>query len=114
MRDCIFCGIIAGLIPSDKIYEDENTLVFKDISPQAPTHLLVIPKRHFETIQDIPDAEMGLTTNLFNVVSAVVKQLDLGTGGYRLVINSGEHAGQAVPHLHAHILAGREFKWPPG
>jgi histidine triad (HIT) family protein len=114
MSDCIFCKIIAGQIPCAKVYEDEHTLIFKDISPKAPTHLLAIPNEHFATVQEIPEAKMELMVNLFNAVRKTVNQLDLGANGYRLVINSGEHAGQAVPHLHAHILAGRDLAWPPG
>jgi histidine triad (HIT) family protein len=114
MQDCLFCKIIAGQIPSSKVFEDEHTLIFKDISPKAPTHLLAIPKEHYATVQDIPIAKMGLMIDLFNAVGKIVKQLDLGAKGYRLVINSGEQAGQAVPHLHVHILAGRHLAWPPG
>jgi histidine triad (HIT) family protein len=114
MPDCIFCKIIAGQIPCDKVHEDEKTLIFKDINPKAPTHLLAIPKEHFATVQEIPPARMDLMVDLFKSVSTIVKQLDLGADGYRLVINSGEQAGQAVPHLHVHILAGRHLAWPPG
>jgi histidine triad (HIT) family protein len=114
MPDCIFCKIIAGQIPCVKVYEDEHTLIFKDISPKAPTHLLAIPKEHFATIQEIPSDKMHLLVNVFDAIRKIVKQLDLGIDGYRLVINSGEHAGQAVPHLHVHILAGRDLAWPPG
>jgi histidine triad (HIT) family protein len=114
MPDCIFCKIIAGQIPCAKVYEDEKTLIFKDISPKAPTHLLAIPKQHFATIQEIPAAKMDLMKDLFFSIGKIVNQLDLGANGYRLVINSGEHAGQAVPHIHAHILAGRDLAWPPG
>ena len=114
MSVCLFCKIIAGAIPCDKVYQDENTLIFKDINPKAPTHLLAIPKEHYATVQEIPSAKMGLMVNLFNAVSKIVTQLDLGADGYRLVINSGEQAGQAVPHLHIHVLAGRHLAWPPG
>jgi histidine triad (HIT) family protein len=114
MPDCIFCKIVAGQIPCDKVYEDDKTLIFKDINPKAPTHLLAIPREHFATVQEIPLGRMDLMVDLFKSVSAIVKQLDLGADGYRLVINSGEQAGQAVPHLHVHILAGRHLAWPPG
>jgi histidine triad (HIT) family protein len=114
MPDCIFCKIIAGQIPCAKVYEDDKTLIFKDIKPRAPTHLLAIPKEHFATIQDIPAAKMDLMKDLSTGIAKAVKQLNLGANGYRLVINSGEHAGQDVPHLHAHLLAGRDFTWPPG
>ncbi len=114
MPDCIFCKIIAGQIPASKIYEDEHTLIFKDISPKAPVHLLAIPKKHFEGIHDVPASEMSLMTELFAAIAKAVKQLQLAENGYRLVINSGEHAGQAVPHIHVHILSGRDLAWPPG
>jgi histidine triad (HIT) family protein len=114
MPDCIFCKIVAGQIPSTKVYEDEHTLIFKDINPVAPTHLVAIPKEHFETIQDVPQKKADVLGKLFEAVGKMVKQQNLTANGYRLVINSGEHAGQLVPHLHAHIIAGREFGWPPG
>jgi histidine triad (HIT) family protein len=114
MSDCIFCKIVAGQIPSSKVYEDESTLIFKDINPVAPTHLVAIPKEHFETIQDVPQKKSEVLGKLLEAVGKMVKQQNLSANGYRLVINSGEHAGQLVPHLHAHIIAGREFGWPPG
>jgi histidine triad (HIT) family protein len=114
MTDCLFCKIAAGQIPSNKVYEDEHALVFKDIKPAAPTHLLAIPKDHYQTIQDIPAEKTEVMQQLFIAIAGAVKKLNLGVNGYRLVINSGEHAGQLVPHLHAHILAGRELAWPPG
>jgi histidine triad (HIT) family protein len=114
MSDCIFCKIIAGQIPSSKVYEDESTLIFKDINPVAPTHLLAIPKEHFQSIQDVPAQKADVLKKLMEAVGKTVQDLNLTQGGYRLVINSGEHAGQLVPHLHAHILAGRDLTWPPG
>ncbi len=114
MPDCIFCKIIAGEIPCVRVFEDEKTIVFRDINPKAPTHLLAIPKEHFAAVQDMPAGKMGVMEELFDAISAVVKKSGLAAKGYRLVINSGEQAGQAVPHLHAHILAGRDFSWPPG
>jgi histidine triad (HIT) family protein len=114
MPDCIFCKIVAGTIPSSKVYEDESTLVFKDINPAAPVHLVAIPKEHFQTVQDIPAQRMDVMKRFFEAVAKTVSGQGLAEKGYRLVINSGEHAGQLVPHLHAHILAGRELGWPPG
>jgi histidine triad (HIT) family protein len=114
MPDCVFCKIVSGAIPSTKIYEDESTLVFKDINPAAPVHLVAIPKDHFQTVQDIPAQKMDVMRKLFNAIAKTVAAQGIATTGYRLVINSGEHAGQLVPHLHAHILAGRELGWPPG
>ncbi len=114
MSDCIFCKIASGQIPSSKVYEDEHALIFKDINPVAPTHLVAIPKEHFPTIQDVPEQKSDVLKKMFEAVGKMVKQQNLSAGGYRLVINSGEHAGQLVPHLHAHILAGRDLTWPPG
>jgi histidine triad (HIT) family protein len=114
MSDCIFCKIIAGQIPSQKVYEDDFTLIFRDINPVAPTHLIAIPKEHFPTLQDVPAQKTDVLKKLFEAVAKTVQDLNLTQSGYRLVINSGEHAGQLVPHLHVHILAGRDFAWPPG
>jgi histidine triad (HIT) family protein len=114
MPDCVFCKIIAGQIPSSKVYEDDHALIFKDINPVAPTHLIAIPKEHYQTIQDVPSGKTDVLKKLMEAVAKAVKQEGLTAGGYRLVINSGEHAGQLVPHLHAHIIAGRGLAWPPG
>jgi histidine triad (HIT) family protein len=114
MSDCIFCKIIAGQIPSTKVYEDEWTLVFKDINPVAPTHLVAIPKEHFAAIHDVPAHKMEAMQKFLEALGTTVREQNLVSGGYRVVINSGEHSGQLVPHLHAHILAGRDLSWPPG
>lgn len=92
MKDCLFCKIAAGQIPSDKVFEDENTLIFRDINPAAPTHLLAIPKEHFRTIQEIPAGRMDVMEKLFDAIAKTVIRLNLGSSGYRIVINSGEHA----------------------
>jgi histidine triad (HIT) family protein len=114
MSDCIFCKIISGQIPSTKIYEDENTLVFKDINPVSPIHYIAIPKIHFASIHEEPSQNKNILEKLFNSISNVVINENLTNSGYRLVINSGKDAGQLVQHLHVHILSGREFGWPPG
>ncbi len=114
MPDCVFCKIVAGQIPSSKVYEDGSSLVFKDINPVAPTHLVAIPKEHFETIHDVPAGKSEVLGKLLEAVAAAARQENLTAAGYRVVINSGEHAGQLVPHLHAHVLAGRDLGWPPG
>lgn len=114
MSDCLFCKIIAGEIPSDKVYEDENILAFKDISPKAPTHLLVIPKEHYANIHDVPEEKELLMGKLMTAVGKIVLENDLTQSGYRLVVNSGSDAGQLVPHIHVHILSGRSMQWPPG
>jgi histidine triad (HIT) family protein len=115
MKDCLFCRIAAGEIPAEKVYEDDHAVAFRDISPQAPVHLLVIPRDHYAVVQDIPDDKMAVMSHLYAAVKKVVAQEGLqDKGGYRLVINAGPNAGQAVPHIHIHVLAGRSLQWPPG
>ena len=97
MSDCLFCKIIAGEIPSSKVYEDELCYAFNDIAPQAPTHFLVVPKAH-----------------IFEVIAKLSKELGFDEAGYRVVSNIGEAGQQSVPHLHFHVLAGRDMTWPPG
>ncbi|OQX61189.1 MAG: histidine triad nucleotide-binding protein [Desulfococcus sp. 4484_241] len=112
MSDCLFCKIAAGDIPSSKVYEDDSYVAFNDIAPQAPTHILVIPRRHIAGISDMADDDSALVGGLFSVAKKVCAQK--GITDYRLVINNGAGAGQSVFHLHLHILAGREMGWPPG
>ncbi len=113
-NDCLFCKIANGDIPADKVYEDDATVVFRDIGPKAPVHLLAIPREHYDAVHHVPAEKTAVIAKLFETVSRVVVQEKLTTKGYRLVINSGEDAGQAVPHIHVHILAGRPLAWPPG
>lgn len=114
MDSCLFCKIIAGQIPSTKVYEDESTLAFRDIDPKAPTHVIVVPKVHHEAVHEVPAEQGNLFANLMNAVSAVIKSENLKQNGYRLVINSGVDGGQTVPHIHVHVLGGRSMHWPPG
>lgn len=114
MENCIFCKIVSGDIQSKKIYEDRHTIAFHDISPQAPTHILVITREHYTGIHEIPDDRMEIIAHLFAAVSQVVSQEGLIENGYRIVVNFGKQSGQEVPHIHVHILAGRPMKWPPG
>lgn len=114
MDDCLFCKIAHGEIPADRVYEDEKTIAFRDISPQAPQHILVIPKNHYVGIHEIPENEISLAQDLFSAVSTVVEKEGLASDGYRLVVNFGPKANQTVPHIHIHILGGREMQWPPG
>lgn len=109
----IFKRIIDGEIPADIVYEDDDCLAFRDVNPQAPTHVLVIPRREIGSLDDLADDDAPLAGHLLMVAKRVAGQLGLGEG-YRLVINCGEQAGQSVPHLHVHILGGRVMKWPPG
>lgn len=110
MDSCIFCKIAKKEIPTEPVYEDEYTIAFNDLSPQAPVHVLVIPKKHYASLNELDDKE--IMSALFSAVKNVVKKL--GISEYRTVINTGESAGQTVFHLHIHILAGRPLKWPPG
>ncbi|MCL2688556.1 MAG: HIT domain-containing protein [Chitinispirillia bacterium] len=115
MNSCLFCKISAGELPADKLYEDENAIVIRDINPQSPHHFLAIPKKHYPAVHDIPQNEMPpLFAGLMNAVCQALNSSGLHNAGYRLVINSGDTAGQTVPHLHIHILGGRQLEWPPG
>lgn len=108
MCDCLFCKIIAGEIPSTKVYEDETVLAFRDIAPQAPTHVLVIPKEHISSAAEINAQNAALVAHCLEVAALVAKQENL-TGGFRIVSNCGADAGQTVEHLHFHVLGGREL-----
>ncbi|MDR1206435.1 MAG: histidine triad nucleotide-binding protein [Peptococcaceae bacterium] len=113
MPDCLFCKIVSGEVPSRKIYEDGDVLAFYDVTPQAPVHALVIPKKHIGDLNMLTDDEAGLVGHIFLVVRRLAKELNL-TEGYRVVHNCGVHGGQTVAHLHFHLLGGREMLWPPG
>lgn len=113
MADCIFCKIAAGEIPSTKVYEDDLCLAFRDLNPQAPTHILVIPKDHIGSVAEIDETNEAVVGHIFSVIAKVAKEEGLPEG-YRVVSNIGEQAGQTVPHLHFHILGGRDMTWPPG
>jgi|TARA_B100001113_G_scaffold282229_1_gene237200 histidine triad (HIT) family protein len=113
MSDTIFQKIIDRELPADIIYEDEQSLVFRDINPVAPTHLLIIPKKQIEKISDANDEDQELLGHLFLVAGKVAKQLEIDDA-FRLVVNNGAGAQQTVFHLHIHLIAEREFSWPPG
>lgn len=108
MENCIFCKIAAGQIPSTKVYEDEQVLAFRDIAPMAPTHILVIPKAHIESVAGITAENSAVVAHIFQVIAKVAEAEGL-EGGYRVVSNCGADAGQTVPHLHFHILGGRKL-----
>lgn len=112
MSDCLFCKIAAGEIPSSKVYEDDVCLAFHDIDPQAPTHFLVIPKVHIGSCGELNESNSLVVSRCFEVIAKVTKEL--GVTDFRVVSNCGEQAGQSVPHLHFHVLAGRDMTWPPG
>ena len=107
MEDCVFCKIIKGEIPSNKVYEDDDILAFKDIKPAAPIHILVIPKKHVKSLNEIDDAQ--LISKIMFAVKNIAKELGFANEGYRVINNCGENGGQAVPHLHFHILAGTKL-----
>lgn len=111
---CVFCKIAAKAIPSKTIFEDEEIIAFEDIKPQAPVHIIVIPKRHIEKASDLTQADIGIIGRLILVAKEIGKKKDARDSGFRIVINCGRDAGQEVFHLHAHLLAGRKFTWPPG
>ena len=112
MSDCLFCKIIAGDIPSNKVYEDDLCYAFYDIDPQAPTHFLVIPKAHITSVATVNQENSAVVAHIFEVIAKVTKEL--GVESYRVVSNIGEQAGQSVFHLHFHVLGGRDMTWPPG
>ena len=112
MSDCLFCKIVAGEIPSNKVYEDEQCFAFYDIDPQAPTHFLVIPKAHTASAAEVTAENSGAVAHIFEVIAKVAREL--GLDSYRIVSNIGEQAGQSVKHLHFHVLSGRDMTWPPG
>ena len=113
MTDCIFCKIAAGEIPSTKVYEDDTVLAFNDLEPQAPIHILIIPKQHITSCDDITADNSAVVAHIFEVAAKLAKQLGL-TKGYRIVNNCGEEGGQTVKHLHFHFMGGRQFGWPAG
>lgn len=112
MTDCLFCKMVSGEIKPDVVYEDDNVLAFRDISPQAPTHLLIVPKAHIATLNDLSDPLLG--GQLLQVAMKLAEQEGIASDGYRTVFNCNGHGGQEVFHLHLHLLGGRQMIWPPG
>ncbi len=113
-NDCLFCKIATKEIPATLVYEDDLTVAFEDIKPVAPVHILVIPKKHIPTIDDISPEDNEMIGHLFQVARKIAKTKGLSEGGYRLAINCKADAGQLVFHIHLHLLGGRKFSWPPG
>lgn len=113
MSDCLFCGIVAGSVPSTAVLETQHCLAFRDIKPAAPVHVLVIPKRHVDSLADIGAGDDGLLAGLVAAVKAVAEKEGVADTGYRVVTNVGEDAGQLVRHLHFHVIGGRPLSWPP-
>jgi histidine triad (HIT) family protein len=114
MADCLFCKITAGEIPASLVYQDEALIAFNDINPQAPLHVLVVPKRHVATLNDLVVEDDALVGSMFRAAAAIAKEHGYDQRGYRTVFNCGREAGQSVFHIHLHLLAGRGLHWPPG
>ena len=112
--DCLFCRIVAGEIPADVVHQDERAVAFRDINPQAPVHVLVVPRDHLESLDEAALSDEALLGHLLRVAARVANDQGLSEGGYRTVINTGAGAGQSVFHLHLHVLGGRSLAWPPG
>jgi histidine triad (HIT) family protein len=114
MADCLFCKIAAGEIPADIVFENEDLVAFRDIHPQAPTHVLVIPRRHIPTTNDLAPQDAELVGRLALAAARIAEDEGVADSGYRVVLNCNEGAGQSVFHVHLHLLGGRRFQWPPG
>ncbi len=114
MSDCLFCKMVDGEIQPDVVYEDDDVLAFRDLNPQAPVHVLVIPKRHIATLNDLTPEDAELTGKLVLAARELAAREDLADDGYRLVMNCNAHGGQTVFHIHLHLLGGRPMGWPPG
>ncbi|MBC7875961.1 MAG: histidine triad nucleotide-binding protein [Anaerolineales bacterium] len=114
MSDCIFCKIIKGDIPSTNVFRDKQVTAFRDISPSAPTHILLVPNRHIDSINMLTGEDEQLMGHLFTVASQLAMQENVAENGYRLIVNTGSHGGQTVPHIHLHLLGGAPMKHPMG
>jgi histidine triad (HIT) family protein len=114
MNDCLFCKIITGEIHASIVYEDDQIVAFNDINPQAPTHVLVVPKRHIATLNDLSAGDDQIVGELVRRAAAIAKAKGIATGGFRTVFNTNREAGQTVFHIHLHLLGGRSMHWPPG
>jgi histidine triad (HIT) family protein len=114
MDNCLFCRIVNKEIPAVVAYEDEQVMAFADINPQAPVHLLVIPKAHIPSLNDLDSTKGEIITAVFAAIARIAREQGLADDGYRVVVNCGQRAGQTVDHIHFHLLGGRDFGWPPG
>lgn len=114
MSDCLFCKIVRREIPASVVYEDEHVFAFNDINPQAPTHVLLVPKRHIPTLNDLMSVDDQLVGELVRRAAAIAKERGLAAGGFRTIFNTNRDAGQTVFHIHLHLLGGRSLGWPPG
>jgi histidine triad (HIT) family protein len=114
MTDCLFCKVRDNEIPADIVYENDDVLAFNDVNPHAPAHILIIPRKHISTINDLHDGDELIMGKLFSAAKIIAKQKGVSDDGFRLVVNCNEDAGQTVFHIHMHLLAGRTLTWPPG
>jgi histidine triad (HIT) family protein len=114
MTDCIFCRIIRGEIPSNAVYEDDLIFAFEDINPQAPTHILIIPKEHYASLLDVPEQRSDLLGHILSKAREIARERGLDQSGFRIVLNTGRDSGQEVFHIHFHLFGGRRMTWPPG
>jgi histidine triad (HIT) family protein len=112
--DCLFCRIIAGELPAAPVYSDDAVVAIRDISPQAPTHILLLSRKHVASVREIGDADRDLIGKIFAVGAELAAREGIAADGYRLVVNVGRNGGQTVDHLHVHLLGGRQMAWPPG
>lgn len=112
--DCLFCGIVAGEVPSTRVHDDDLVIAIRDIAPRAPTHILLITRRHIPSAADLVEADGPLLGRLFAVAAELARSEGIAEGGYRLISNVGRWGGQTVDHLHLHLMGGRSFGWPPG
>ena len=114
LTDCIFCRIAAGSVPATVVRQDEHTVAFRDLEPKAPLHVLVIPRRHIASVNDLQDGDAGVIGALFVAARDIAAAEGVADAGYRVVMNTGPAAGQSVQHVHLHVLGGRDMRWPPG
>ncbi|MFQ5894351.1 MAG: histidine triad nucleotide-binding protein [Nitrospinota bacterium] len=114
MAECLLCRIIAGELGAKKVYEDEEIVAFEDINPQAPTHVLIVPKKHKETLLELAPEDRELIGNIYLTANRIARERGIAESGFRVVANCNRHAGQSLFHIHFHLLGGRPFGWPPG
>lgn len=114
MTDCLFCKIRDGEIPCDKVYEDDDVIAFKDVNPQAPTHILVVPRKHIATVNDLESQDGNIVGAMLLAAKQIAAAEEIAEDGYRLVMNCNSRAGQTVFHIHLHLMGGRPLTWPPG
>jgi len=114
MSDCLFCGIVDGKIKANVVYQNERVVAFRDISPKAPVHILIIPRKHVISVLDVEASDHALIGEIFQVAGRLAREQGIADSGFRVVVNSGADAGQSVFHLHYHLIGGRQMAWPPG